>query len=134
MKRGKDLRIFIVDGDPICREIYKQYFLNMGFWNIALFEKGKDCTESLTSNIPDIILVDYNMSPECLENLKKVKNTHPDIYILFAAESVNLEVTHTTTKYGAFDYILKGLKEEEMLSSAVSRILHVNEVLGTKVS
>ncbi len=134
MKAGKDLRVFIVDDDPICREIYKQYLLNMGLTDIQLFDRGKDCMKEL-SNAPDLILIDYSMaSPECLENIVKIKRTHPDIYLVFISEPGNIEVAMSALKYGAFDYIVKGNKEDEMMHSVIWRMLHIMDVISSQVA
>ena len=127
---GKNMRIFIVDEDPICRELYKQYLLNMGFIKIDLFENGKECIKKL-DKIPDLIFVDNCIaSDDCIENLKKIKRINPDIYIVFLSEPGDIELAIRALKLGAFDYIIKGEKEEEMIQNVVRRILDIMKMFS----
>jgi len=132
---AKDLRICIVDGDPICRELYKQYLYNMRFFKIDLFKDGQECIKMLDKKIPDLVFVDHQLaSSDCLENLKRIKRINPDIYIVFISEPGDIDLAIHALKLGAFDYIVKGEKEEEMIHNVVRRILEVMKVFSRKVS
>lgn len=132
MNANKNLKFFVVDDDPICREIYRQYLVNLGFSDVELFDNGQDCINELTRN-PDVILLDHNMYPmDGLDTLKKIKRFNPDIYLIYVSAQDNMQVTIDALKYGAFDYIIKGYKEEEMLSNVVDKITTVMEMLTRK--
>jgi DNA-binding NtrC family response regulator len=132
---GKNIKIFIVDGDPITRELYRQYLSNMGFGKIDLFENGQECIKKFDKKIPDLVFVDHHLtSADCLEHLKRIKHISPDIYIVFLAEPSEIELAKYALKLGAFDYIIKGEKDEEMIRSVVGRIQDVMKVFSKMAS
>ena len=129
-----DLSIFIVDDDPICREIYKQHLKNMGFTNVQLYDNGQQCVNDLTQ-MPDIIFLDHEMKPITgMETLKKIKRFNPDIFLVYISAQEDMQVAINALKYGAFDYIIKGQQDEEKITSIMLRIANVIELISEKTA
>ena len=134
MERNTDLSIFIVDDDPLCREMYKQYLKNMGYTNVRLYDDGQQCVNDLTQ-MPDIIFLDHEMKPITgLETLKKIKRFNPDIFMVYISAQEDMQVAINALKYGAFDYIIKGQQDEEKITSIMLRIADVMELISEKTA
>lgn len=130
----KELNVFIVDDDPICREMFRKYMSNMNFERISLFENGPDCLDALPAK-PDIILLDYHMVPmDGLELLHKIKRHNPHIYLVFVSGQEAAPVAAEAIRSGAFDYVTKGTREEQQLRDVISKILNVMQKLGPRPS
>jgi DNA-binding NtrC family response regulator len=130
MITNRDLKVFVVDDDAFCRELYAQYLHNLGFASVFLFEDGESCLNSMSQR-PDIIFLDHDMQPlDGLEVMKKIKRTHPDIYLIIVSGQENIQVSVNALKYGAFDYIIKGDKDEEMIARVTEKIVHIMNLLN----
>lgn len=129
METGQSPKIFIVDDDIFCREIYEQHLKNVGYTDITSFDNGQDCINHLTEE-PDIIFLDHRMEPlDGIEVLKKIKRFNPDIYLVLISGQEDMQVAINALKYGAFDYIIKGENDLEMINSILKKILNVMEML-----
>lgn len=123
MSITNQFKVFIAGEHPIYRELRRQYLLNLGFRQITCFDQGLDCIAQLHQQ-PDIILIDHSLLPSNgLDILRNIKNSNPDIYILFIAGRHNPQAAIDALRAGAFDYIARGENEEEQISSATNRIM-----------
>lgn len=129
MKPKKPFKIFIVDDDLFCLNIYEQHLHNMGYANILLFDNGLSCLHNLTEE-PDIIFLDYGMDElNGLDVLKKVKYSNPSIYVVFISAQDDIETAVDSIKYGAFDYIVKGQNDGKRIEQVLEKIDHIKEML-----
>lgn len=132
MENTSALKVFIVDDDDICRELYCRYLVNMGFEDVRLFDNGQDCLNALTER-PDIILLDHQMTPvDGLETLKKIKRFNPDIYLIFISGQENIQIAVNALKYGAFDYVMKGADNEAAIIAIIEKIITIRTLLSRK--
>jgi DNA-binding NtrC family response regulator len=116
------LKLFIVDDDKFCRMLYQQHLLNLGFNNIYLFDNGEDCLNNLHMK-PDIIMVDYDMTPfDGLELIRKIRKIDPAIYLLLISGQKDIRVALDALRSGAFDYIIKGEEDLAMISNATAKV------------
>ena len=123
------MKIFLVDDDSFCLNIYRQHLINIGYTDIALFAIGTDCINSLTQQ-PDVIFLDHGLEIlNGIEVLKKIKRFNPDIYVVFISGQENIETAVTSLKYGAFDYIVKDGKELEKITDVLVKIQKVQQLL-----
>jgi len=122
MKTGSEHKIFIVDDDFFCRELYSRHILNLGFDHIRVFENGDDCLNNINER-PDIVFLDYNMEPyDGLELMQKIKEVIPDTHIILISGQKEIQVAVDALKSGAFDYIIKGDQELENITNAANKI------------
>jgi DNA-binding NtrC family response regulator len=132
MENIKNLNIFIVDDDVFCAELYKEHLLNTGYTNVTNYNNGQDCINNLTEQ-PNIIFLDYHMMPlDGLEVLKKIKRFNPDIYLVVLSGQEDMQVAINALKYGAFDYIIKGDKDLDMIQAVLHKIKNVMEIVEKK--
>lgn len=129
METNQLSKIFVVDDDAFYREMYVQLLKNLGYSNITSFDNGQDCINHLTEE-PDIIFLDHRMEPlDGIELLKKIKRFNPDIYILLISGQEDMQVAINALKYGAFDYIIKGENDMEMITAILKKIANVMELV-----
>lgn len=128
-----DLKIFLVDDDPVYRSIYAYYLKTLGYDNISQFTDGLQCVNNLVQS-PDIILLDHDMGAmNGTETLKKIKRYNPDIFVIYLSGQDQLEVAVDALKYGAFDYIIKGsANEKQRVTGVLNKIMDVRKRTATK--
>jgi DNA-binding NtrC family response regulator len=115
--------IFLVDDDALCLNLYKQFLKQLGYNNVRMFDNGNDCLESLPSQQPDIIFLDYNMDDmNGLDVLKQIKHFNPSIIVLFISGQEDIEKAINTIQHGALDYIVKSSLNTEKLTSIMERV------------
>lgn len=124
----KKLKVFIVDDDSFCRNIYKQQLKNIGFSNIYTFTNGEECLSNMFIQ-PDIILLDYDMvTLDGLQILKIIKTAFPDITMLMISAKKEKQVALDAMEYGASAYISKDGKELETLALIAGCLLTGNKI------
>lgn len=129
MDNLKKLKIFIVDDEILYLNIFEQYIRNLGYTNITTFQDGVECINNLNEN-PDVVFLDYNMEPLTgYEILKKIKRHNPNIYVVMISGQNEIKPAIDSLKYGAFDYIEKGIHEAQKIDSVFDRIHSVNDAL-----
>ena len=129
MELAKEQKIFLVDDDLFCLNIYEQHLKTLGFEDIHLFQNGSDCLTHLPEE-PDIIFLDHKMNNLTgFEVLKKIKRFNPNIHVIMVSGQDNIQTALNALKFGAFDYIIKGEQEQEKMSNVIQRIFALNEVL-----
>lgn len=129
MHSKSSVRIYIVDNDPFCRNIYEQYLDNLGYSDITLFESGSACLNNLLRQ-PDVIFLDYGMDASMSHDiLKKIKQFNPDIYVIFLSAQQDIEMVVKSLKHGAFDYIVKGANEMESIKKVLDKISEIQILL-----
>lgn len=129
MEPIKEFKIFLVDDEPFCLNLYKQYFNNLGYGDVTGFDNGPDCLNYLTRQ-PDVIFLDYEMDDLTgIEVLKKIKRFNPDIFIVFLSGQENIDTAVNALKFGAFDYIVKGAGDMLKLTRVLGKINEVKEAM-----
>lgn len=131
MKQVSENKVFLVDDDPVYRQIYGYYLQSLGYTEIDEFSDGQQCVNNL-SRRPDIILLDHEMTPlDGIETLKKIKRFNPDIFVVYLSGQGKMQVTINALKYGAFDYVIKGDEhEKQKISEILARIAELQELMA----
>ena len=129
MENLSNLKFFIVDDDPFYRMLYRQHLHNLGYKNNILFDNGTDCINSISEQ-PDIILVDFNMlNCNGIEVIQKVKQNKPDIFMVLISSQTDPSIMNQAIDSGAFDYVVKGEKDLEMISNSIRKIIKRKELI-----
>lgn len=119
----KDLKVFIVDDDYFCSNVYKQELSYAGFINFYLFKNGEECLKNI-SLLPDIIVLDYDMANlDGLQVIKIIKKMYPFINLVMVSGKKEKEVAFQAIENGAAAFIRKDGNELEQLNQAASRIV-----------
>jgi DNA-binding NtrC family response regulator len=117
-------RILIADDEEIMRDVLSD-LLSSESYKVDLAENGAQALELIREKEYEVILLDL-MMPELdglqvLEELKKIENS-PIAVVLTAFGSIERAVK--ATKLGAFDFITKPFKNDELLLSVKNAMEH----------
>jgi len=122
METGNNLKIFLVDDDAFCRNVYKKYLTDMGYPNTQEFVNGPDCLNNLYQQ-PDVIFLDHGMDYLTgLEVLKKIRAVSPHTYVVLLSGHASIATAVKALKLGAVEYIVKGINELENMIKVLQKI------------
>jgi len=109
-----DLRIWIAEDDDEFREVLGNS-LARDHREIYLFKDGREVVEAIPGGSFDILITDLIM-PEAdgIEILNEVKRSHPDRIVVIMTGYASIDSTIQAIRGGAYDYIRKPFKLEEL--------------------
>ena len=108
--------ILAVDDDDKCRLLLELHLKIMGF-NILLAGNGVEALEILGNNHIDLIISDQIMPKmDGIRLLKEVKLKHGDIPFIMITAYGSVQKAVTSIKEGAYDYIQKPYKDDELFA------------------
>lgn len=122
MEPNTSRKIFLVDDDVFCLNLYQQFLIKLGYENISCFTGGVDCLKNIDQH-PDIVFLDYNMEDMSgLEVLKKIKEKNKEIIVVFISGQEDVDVAVQVLHNGAFDYIVKSKITPDLLHELLKKI------------
>ncbi|RQO65264.1 response regulator [Pedobacter sp. KBW06] len=125
-------KIFLVDDDTFCLNLYRIYLENADYKDISIFENETTCLNHLTEK-PDVIFLDYGLNNlSGIEVLKKIKRFNPDIFVVFLSGQANIATAVNALKFGAFDYIVKGPEELMQITKVLLKVKEIQELMKQK--
>jgi response regulator RpfG family c-di-GMP phosphodiesterase len=108
-------RILVVDDEQVIREILADFLSMEGFW-VRTAEDGGAALVELSRNQYDLVLSDLKMpNMGGLELLKAIGEHQPNIVTIIMTGFGTVETAIDAMKKGAYDYILKPFKVEEVV-------------------
>jgi DNA-binding NtrC family response regulator len=126
------LKVFLVDDEPYCQQLYGRYLNNLGVTRIQYFSKSGDCLEQLICR-PDLIFLDYNMDNlNGIDILKKIKRFDPNIPVIFISGQEEIKVAVNALKYGAFDYLTKEHIDEAKMRHCLDKVAQIKDIMAKK--
>ncbi len=118
----KELKIFLVDDDEFCLNLYQQFLNKLGHSEIVSYKSGKECLDNLMQR-PDIIFLDYNMEDmNGIDVLHSIKQFDNEVTVIFISGQEDIDIAVNALKYGAFDYITKSQITHTLLKTTIDRI------------
>lgn len=88
---------------------------------IGIARNGKEAVTFVESSRPDVILMDVRMPVmDGVEATKIINQKHPDIKILILTTFDDDQYVLDALSYGAFGYVLKNIKPDELVMSIKS--------------
>jgi len=136
MTNEKEIKIFIVDDDPLfLKSMEIEFNLNSDF-EIKTFPTGELCLENLVQN-PDVIILDYHLDGinstaiNGLETLIRVKATHAYIPVIMLSSQDKIEVAVNCMHHDAFDYVVKSETAFFRLRKNITSIFKYKEIEKT---
>src|SRR5450755_4516778 len=108
-------RVLVVDDEKFIRDIIAD-FLGMEGYIVRTAEDGVSATNELERARYDMVISDLKM-PKMggLDLLREVARTHPDTLTVIMTGFGTVETAIDAMKRGAYDYILKPFKVEEIV-------------------
>ncbi len=108
-------RVMVVDDEEVIREILSDFLTMEGFQVITACD-GEHALEQLDAHPINLVISDLKM-PRMggLELLANVREIHPEVVTLIMTGYGTVETAIEAMKRGAFDYVLKPFKVEEVM-------------------
>ena len=124
--------IFVVDDEAVAREglalaLSKAY-------QVQAFATAESAITALKEGVPDLVLLDIGLpGMSGVEALESMKKQYPDIVVIMITAFEDTETIIQAMKLGAYDYMVKPLKMDVLLSnikSALETIAMRKEIQG----
>jgi CheY-like chemotaxis protein len=114
LEKSASIRILIADDDKVIAEILKDLLADPER-SVEICHDGLEAAERIRKDDFDLILVDLVM-PKMggLEVLKLAKQINPDAIVIIVTGYASLETAVAAIKEGAYDYIMKPCKLDEI--------------------
>ena len=108
-------RIMVVDDEPLLTEALCELLKFHGY-ETRYAGNGRQALDMFADYQPDVVLSDLIM-PEMdgLQLLFEIKSRFPHIGVILLTAYGSIESSISALKQGAFDYIIKPYKEEEII-------------------
>ncbi|MEJ5363728.1 MAG: response regulator [Desulfosoma sp.] len=127
---NQPVKILIVDDDEVYRDVLKDA-IGEENTELSLAASGEEALELLQSSPFDILITDLNMPGiDGLTLLKRARQLYPDILTLIITGYGSLESAVEAIRSGAYDYIQKPFRIDEVAVStrnAVDRVRILRE-------
>ena len=108
-------RILIVDDDPDMRQVLQDILVDQAY-QVEIAQNGDEALQKLTNTSFSIVLTDLRMKGmDGLELLQQVTKKHPESNLIMMTAFGTVETAVEAMKQGAFDYLTKPIKTEELL-------------------
>lgn len=122
------MHILVIDDEKSQREILRDILVDAGY-SVVVAEDGQRGLEYATSDDFDLILTDLKMpGKDGLDVLKGVRDCKPEIQVIIMTAFGTIPGAVNAIKGGAFDYLTKPFKKEELLH-VVNRACERNELI-----
>ena len=107
--------IHIIDDEPIIHEVLKELLTSEGY-EIEISASGEEGLQKYTPQAYDLILLDLLMpGMNGMDVLNELKKIDPYAVVIIITAYASVESAITAMKNGAFDYIQKPFKHDELL-------------------
>jgi len=115
MKPLSQTRIYLVEDNFVYSYVLEQALKEHGNFKITTLSSGEDCIAALENDIPDLVVLDYNLEKGMngLDTLRQIrKKTRIPVIIL--SSQPDAQVAADFLKEGATDYIQKKSNDQSM--------------------
>jgi two-component system response regulator PilR (NtrC family) len=107
--------VHVIDDEPIIHEVLSQLLASEGY-EVVLSSSGEEALEKHAAEFYDVTLLDLLMPGlDGIEVLKGIKKVDPQAVIIIITAYASVESAISAMKMGAYDYIQKPFKHDELL-------------------
>jgi DNA-binding NtrC family response regulator len=126
METERSANILVVDDDQDTRELLREVLGEQGY-RVVTSGSGEEALEIGKQELFDVIISDMRLGPELngLDVLRAYKSVQPESEVILITAFGSMETAIEAVKAGAFEYISKPFKIEEVL-------LQVSRALGNR--
>ncbi|MCK5801789.1 MAG: sigma-54-dependent Fis family transcriptional regulator [Lentisphaeria bacterium] len=118
--------ILVVDDEVSIVEVLKSLFRREGY-RVKTACGGEEALELLQREPVDLMLSDIRMEPfDGLELLKRARDRHPHLAVIMMTAYADIDTAVKAVKQGAFHYISKPFKVDELLTSVQRALAYEN--------
>ena len=139
MTEPRSLRILIVDDEEVLRDVLEAVLRREGF-DVVLAASGEECLSVLDNEEVDCVILDV-MLPGIsgIDTLRAIRISNPELPVVVITAFSSIDGAIEAMKHGAFHYIPKPFKNEEVvlsLNKALEqrRLSRENERLKSELS
>jgi len=129
--RKKNINILIVDDESLIRMDLKEILQENGYNVIGEAKDGREALDFFEKFTPDLLILDIKM-PELdgLETLKLLNNSDefPRVPVIMLTAYSQPELIEKAVGLGVFAYIVKPIKESDLLPAIEITIARANEM------
>ncbi len=116
--------IHIIDDEPIIYEVLQDILTSEGY-EVEISANGQEALDKHSSLHVDLILLDLLMpGMDGIEVLKRLKKIDPQVVVIIITAYASIESAIAAMKTGAYDYIQKPFKHDELLLVVERAIAH----------
>ncbi len=120
----KKATIHVIDDEPIIHEVLSQLLTAEGY-EVELSSSGEEALEKHSSQTHDVTLLDLLMPGlDGIEVLKNIKRVDPQAVIIIITAYASVESAIAAMKMGAYDYIQKPFKHDELILTIERALKH----------
>ena len=114
-------RVLLVEDTPIMRESVSEALARAGH-EVKAFPEGPSAIEEARRWAPELAITDLKMAPMSgLEVLAELQKLHPGLPVIVMTAYGTIETAVEAMKLGAFDFIQKPFKAQELETQAQSQ-------------
>jgi DNA-binding NtrC family response regulator len=125
---GDDVRILIIDDDREFRRSLTKIFQKAGFL-VSTASTGAQASSLLKKEEYPIVVLDLKMPGKSgVELLREIKAKSPASRVIAITAGGDEAITDETMAAGAFEYLRKPLKRQEIFASAHRALESIKEV------
>jgi len=136
METKKELvRIVIVEDDDVIRESFATLINeNENYICISDYDNCEDAIHNLSSDNPDIILMDIGLPGiSGIEGIKRIKNVQPDIDIITVTVHEEDDKIFDALCAGSTGYLTKNISPQKMIG-AIDEVLNGGAPMSTNIA
>jgi len=116
--------VHIIDDEPIIHEVMGQLLTTEGY-EVEVSSSGEKAVQKHSSQAFDLTLLDLLMpGMDGIDTLKAIKKIDPQALIIIITAYASVESAIAAMKIGAFDYIQKPFKHDELLLTIKRALEH----------
>ncbi len=116
--------IHIIDDEPVIHEVLGDLLTSEGY-KVELSSSGEEALKKHSTNSYDLVLLDLLMPGiDGISVLKKIKESDSKAVIIIITAYASVESAISAMKMGAFDYVQKPFKHDELLITIKRAIEH----------
>lgn len=127
-------KLFVIDDDPIQVEMIQDYIKDRYVFEVKAFGDGESAMESIKSEHPEIIVLDYHLSSQKsdakngIEILKEIGKVSPNTKVFMFSGKDDMAIATESIRNGAFDFIVKGPTAFDKLERTINRLGDLNQL------
>ncbi|MCF7847911.1 MAG: sigma-54 dependent transcriptional regulator [Kiritimatiellales bacterium] len=122
-------RILIADDDPTILSLLNKILISKGY-DVKLAKNGVAAEKIFKSDHFDLLISDIKMEPmDGMQLLKKVRQLHPTVGVIMLTAYATVSTAVDAMKEGAFDYIPKPFKIDELLLTVKRALDYQNTIM-----
>ncbi|WP_072680845.1 response regulator [Arcobacter sp. LA11] len=111
---NKNLRILIVDDEPLITMFIKRVIENMGHIVVGICKDGESALSTINKEKPNIVFMDINIKGP-LDGISVIKkNSNQDLSVIYVSSYSEQDILDEALSTNPTNYLIKPIKEEDV--------------------